>query len=138
MTQRDGYVAAVVGSVVGCAVLAGVGLLPLLIPCNHNDGFGCLGPAIAAALAVMAGGVIGSLLGCYLALRIQRHRKAGRTFGYLVLLALLATGLAFTLVSALGHRARSLGFLAILAPIVLPLPARWLALKRRSQAPVEI
>ena len=129
----QGRIAAVVGSVVGSAVLAGIGALALLMPCD-TTGFECLGVALIAFAAMFAGVVLGSLIGCYVGLRIRAHPHAGLT-----LLLLIGCGVAATVlcsVLAVGVRVPANAFIpiAVVCWLGLPFLARDLALRVRSKS----
>jgi hypothetical protein len=134
--RTDGALAAVIGTVVGAVVLAGVGMTALLIPCDSR-GLECLGPAVIAFVAASAGFVLGSLVGCYLALRIRGHEAAGATIGILALLGLVAAGIC-GLLAAAGAPERSFLPVGAAAWLGLPVLARLIVRSRRSRGTVEI
>ena len=130
--RPDGRVAAVVGTVVGAIVLAGVGAMALLIPCDP-DGLECLGPVVIAVFTSAGGFVLGCLLGCYAALRIRHHVRAGPTVGVLVVLGALAGGASMGL-ALLGVPAGAFLPIAGACWFGLPILARDLALRVRSKS----
>ena len=141
--RADGALTAAIGAVVGSLVLAGAGLLLMLLPCDP-DGLDCLGPAIIGVFAAMGGFVIGSVIGCYVALRIRKRERAGATIAVLVGLG-AATGCVSAALALAGVPAGAFIPIAVAGWLGLPFLARWVvadasakARSRRSGAPVEI
>jgi hypothetical protein len=126
--RTEGALAVVVGTVVGALVLAGLGATALLIPCDE-DGLECLGVAVVWFFASSAGFVLGSLVGCYVALRVMRHVRAGATLGALVGLGVLATLVCSGLALA-GVPAGAFAPIGLACWIGLPLLARWVVVTR--------
>lgn len=139
----EGALTATVGTVVGSLVLGGAGLSLWLLPCDET-GLDCLGPAIIGVFAAMAGFVIGSLLGCYVALRIRRHVRAGATVAVLVGLGAVA-GFGSAGLAVAGAPSTIFPVVAGAAWLGLPWLARKIVMdavqkarSRRSGPPVEI
>ena len=76
--RKDGALTATAGTVIGSLVLGGLGASLMLLPCK-GDGLDCLGPFILGIFAAMGGFVLGSLIGCYVALHQRNHARAGAT-----------------------------------------------------------
>lgn len=117
--SSDGYGRAVAGSVAGglAGLVAGWGLAYVLVPSGEGSEEGLAGVLIVLGIIVLAA-CVGSVAGCYVALRAGGARRAGATAAWMLpiiglSLLLLATGVA------------------TLAAIVLgPLLARRLALRK--------
>ena len=131
-TTARGYIAATVGAIGGLVAGALAPQLPILLAsrgCESWDGLGWL--LLATAVAAL-GGLIGFTLGCYAALRVHRHAKAGPT-------AWLALGLGLGSLAAAGAVAgispvppvgAALGGAAVLAVPAMPALARHIVLAR--------
>ena len=132
----EGAFAAVAGTVLGSVVLGGLGLSALLIPCTE-DSLDCLGPVVIAVFAVWAGFVVGSLVGCYAALRIRRYPDAGLTVAVLTLLGAVAGG-AGALLATVPLPEGAFFPIGAACWVGLPLLARWIVSFRSSRRSVEI
>jgi hypothetical protein len=143
--RENGYLEALVGTVGGALVFGGAPALvaALVLRCDPNSGFDCLGEALLVAALGIVGGTIGALVGCYLALRRRRRAAAGVTTAALIPVALVASaplGIATQAVeTALPGAATVIdSALALVTLGAVPLGARWLALaigrRRRSRS----
>ena len=130
--HADGALTATIGTVAGSLLLGGAGLSLWLLPCD-DSGFDCLGPAILGIFAAMAGFIIGSLLGCYIALRVRKHARAGVTVPVLIALGAVA-GLASLGLGFASFPSRLLPVLAVVFWLGLPSLARWVVVVGWSKA----
>jgi hypothetical protein len=143
MQKTDGALTATVGTAIGSVALGAAGASLMLLPCK-SEGLECLGPVIAGVFAAMGGFILGSLIGCYVALDQRMHNQAGATV--LVLMGLGAgAGFGALGLALLGLPSKLFIPLALAAWLGLPYLARWVVVEgwrrvrsRRSEAPVEI
>jgi hypothetical protein len=141
--RTDGALTATVGTVIGSIVLGGIGASLMLLPCS-GEGLDCLGPFIIGIFAAMGGFVLGSLIGCYVALDRRNHTKVGATV--LVLMGLGAVvGFGSLGLALLGLTQPVFVVIAAASWVGLPYLARWIVVRasdnghsRRSDAAVEI
>jgi hypothetical protein len=130
--RADGALTATIGTAIGSIVLGGLGASLMLLPCE-GDGLDCLGPVILGVFAAMGGFILGSLIGCYVALDQRNHNKCGAT-----VFALMAVGAAAGLL-ALGLALAGLPstlFIPYAAAAWLGLPylARWIVMEGWTRA----
>jgi hypothetical protein len=129
--MSHGYIASALGAIGGAVGLGvSVGVVLAQIPCR-DEGFECLGVAIVAFFGGAVAAAAGGALGCYVALRLRHHPKAGVTAWLFVgMLAASALAAAFVIFPVLGDVAAPVAGLLFLAT---PLAARRLAVGAKPQ-----
>lgn len=116
-SRGNGYVATIVGADIGFAVgflsalVFGAAQLPAILSFDP----GALFALLSAIFALISGGYIGGLIGSLIVLSATNRRRVGRTVGFLALLYPLPLLLA--------------GSDLFIGALMIPLLARWLALK---------
>lgn len=140
--MKRGYLASVVGALLGAAALGLTGVFVALVLAgnatqdNDGDAFGelfgdLLGIVVVGILLAMAGLWIGAALGCWLGLKVAGHPRQARTGVVLgVLLPPWVIGLAVALGAAFGEVPDLVVGAASAATVVgAPVAARSLAMR---------